>query len=240
MNEILHGLNGTSRLPQQAGRSPSLYTYDIVSYGGKEYAVVTLNHIHSDIRFVIDSGNLTEVLSKCWHLSSGRYIATQHTLPDGKSKEVCLHNLLKDTCMSNAHNKVVIHINNNMLDNRVENLRLVDTSEYFPVRNNRKRRITLPPDCGFTVDDIPKYVSFMKATGEHGDRFAIEIPQLNIFQKLPSSKKIALKDKFEEVKRRLREIYETHPDIDPQADDELKLRLNTSLDYILSQAEIAL
>lgn len=211
-----------------------------MKYGEKEYAVVVINHIHSDVRFVIDSCNLTEVLSKSWHLSSGRYIATQQTLPDGKSREICLHNLIKERCMSAAADRVVVHINNNLLDNRVENFRLVDPSEHLLVRNNRKRRITLPPDCGFTVDEIPKYVSFMKAGGEHGDRFAIEIPQLNIYQKMTSSKKITLKEKFEELQKRMQEIYTTYPDIDPQTDDELKRELNRSLDYILSHADASL
>jgi hypothetical protein len=155
-------------------------------------------------------------------------------LPDGRIKEVCLHNFIKDKCMTNAGDKVVVHINNNFLDDRVENLRLIELSDYFPSRNNRKRTITLPPDIGFLVEDIPKYVSFMKASGEHGDRFAIEIPQLHLFMKLSSSKKISLKDKFEEVKQRLNEIYVSYPEVNPCADDALKSALNASFEYIIN------
>lgn len=129
--------------------------------------------------------------------------------------------------------KIIVHINGNMLDNRLENLRLMDASEYFPSRKNRKRTVTLPPDCGFTVDDLPKYISYMKATGEHGDRFAIEIPQIQLFLKLPSSKKVLLKEKFEEAKEKLRELYVTYPHINPHLNDALKSELNASLEYIL-------
>jgi hypothetical protein len=218
---------------KQGGRLPGLYTCDLVTYKEKEYAIITIQHKKDEIRFVIDHSNLKELLTKSWHLSSGKYIATHYLLADGKSKEVYLHNFIKDNCIKDAEDKVIIHINNNMFDNRLENLRLIDASEYVPLRNNRKRRITLPDDCGFSVDDIPKYLSFMKVTGEHGDRFAIEIPQLNLFLKLSSSKKISLKEKFEEAKEKLNEIYKNYPNLNPYMNEELTLSLNTSFNDIL-------
>jgi hypothetical protein len=83
------------------------------------------------------------------------------------------------------------------------------------------------------LHDIPKYVSFIKASGQHGDRFAIEIPQLNLFRKMSSSKHILLKDKLEETKRFLSEIYKTYPHINPNVNETLKMELNKSLEYIL-------
>jgi hypothetical protein len=220
------------------GRLPGLYVYNVVVHDGKEYAVITIQHKHNDVRFVIDNCNVTEVLTKPWHISSGKYIATHYTLPDGKMKEIHLHNFIKDHCMTDARDKVVVHINNNMLDNRSENLRVLDPSEYFPSRQNRKRTTTLPPDSGVVVDDIPKYISFIKSSGEHGDRFAIEIPRLNVFMKLSSSKRTSLKDKLEEAKRTLHEIYETYPHVNPHIDDALKFELNTSLEQILHSSSV--
>lgn len=219
-------------IKKHGGRLPGLYTCESVTYNEKEYAVITIQHKKTEVRFVVDQCNLTQVLNHSWHLSSGKHIATNYTLPNGKIKELCLHNFIKDNCM-NAEDMIVIHINNNMLDNRVENLRLVKESEYVPSRNNRKRTITLPPDCGFVADDIPKYVCFMKANREHSDRFTIEIPQINICLKLSSSKKILLKDKLEEAKKTLNEIYAIYPHINPNINDEMKTELNTSLEYIL-------
>ena len=218
---------------KHGGRLPGLYTHEIVTYREKEYAVITIQHKKNELRFVIDNCNLTKVLTNSWHLSSGKYIATHYLSPDGKSKEIYLHNFIKDNCMNESPESSVLHINNNMLDNRMENLRIIKSDDYFPLRNNRKRIINLPADSGFTVDDIPKYVCFMKASGEHGDRFAIEIPQLNLFMKMPSSKKISLKEKFEQTKEKLNELYKLYPDINPQINDALKLELNISFQHIL-------
>jgi len=222
----------TSSAKKRPGRAPGLYTYTIVECDEKEYAIVTVKHKTNDVKFVIDHCNLAEVLTKSWHLSSGKYIATHSMLPNGKSKEIYLHNFIKENCINEDPDKIVVHINNNMLDNRVENLRIVDESTYVPLRN-RKRRITLPANCGFVVDDIPKYLTFTKATGEHGDRFVIEIPQINMSIKLQSSKKISLKRKLNDAIEKLNEIYKTHPSINPLADEALKHELNTSLRYIL-------
>lgn len=242
LSTVTHSLRRSHNSPNvprsrlsQGGRLAGLYTHDTVKYKEKEYVVITIQHKKKEVRFVIDSCNLSTVLTKSWHLSSGKYIATNYII-DGKSKEVCLHNFIKDNCM-NAPTKIVTHINNNMLDNRVENLRLIESTEYFPSRN-RKRTITFPADSGVSADDIPKYISFMKASGEHGDRFAIEIPQLNLYLKLQSSKKISLKDKFEDAKERLNEIYKNYPDLNPNINDALKLELNESLEYILNYKNV--
>lgn len=222
---------------KHGGRLPGLYSYEIVTYVEKEYAVITIQHKKNEVRFIVDGNYLTQVLTKPWHLSSGKYIATHYTLEDGKSKEMYLHTFIKDNCMNESPETAVIHINNNMLDNRRENLRVIKSTDYFPLRNNRKRIITLPADSGFTVDDIPKYLTFMKANGEHGARFAIEIPQLHLFMKLPSSKKVPLLEKFEEAKQKLNEIYENYPDINPRVIDALKLELNNSFDAILGSVK---
>jgi len=55
-----------------------------------------------------------------------------------------------------------------------------------------------------TVDDIPKHIWYVKANGNHGDRFAIEFKTENIVWKTTSSKKISLKDKLEAAKRKIK------------------------------------
>jgi hypothetical protein len=67
----------------------------------------------------------------------------------------------------------------------------------------------------------------------HGDRFAIEIPQLNLFLKLSSSKKVLIKDKFDETIQKLNEIYKTYPDVNPHINDTLIFELNKSFECIL-------
>jgi hypothetical protein len=217
---------------KHGGRLPGIYKYDIIEKNGKSYAVISIQHKKNDIKFVIDQCNLSTVLNRPWHLSSGKYIATNFLLENGTNKELYLHNFIKEHCMNEFH-KSVIHINNNMLDNRSENLRLVNTDEYISQKTSRKRTLTLPENCGFTAEDIPKYICFTKASGEHGDRFVIEIPQLHISRKLSSSKKIPIKDKFEEAKKILNEVYLSYPEINPATDDQLRIELNNSFDEIL-------
>lgn len=218
---------------KHGGRLPGIYKYDIVEHNGKSYVVISIQHKKNDIKFVIDHCNLSTVLNRPWHLSSGKYIATNYIQEDGTNKELYLHNFIKENCM-NEFNKSVIHINNNMMDNRYENLRLINTDEYISQKTSRKRTVTLPDNCGFTVEDIPKYICFTKASGEHGDRFVIEIPQLHISRKLSSSKKIPIKDKLEEAKKLLNEIYISYPEINPATDNKLKTELNTSFEAILN------
>lgn len=221
---------------KHGGRLPGIYTYNLVEHNGKSYAVISIQHKTNEVKFIIDQCNLTRVLNRPWHLSSGKYIATNYQLKDGTHKELYLHNFIKENCM-NESDKSIIHINNNMLDNRSENLRLVESTEYIFQKGGRKRTITLPDNCGFTVEDIPKYVSFTKASGEHGDRFVIEIPKLNISRKLTCSKKISIEDKFKEAKRLLEEIYVSYPELRPNADELLRVELNKSFQDILSIAD---
>jgi hypothetical protein len=216
---------------KHGGRLPGIYKYDLVDYNGNSYAVISIQHKGNEVQFVIDQCNLTSVLNRPWHLSSGKYIATNY-VKDGINKELYLHNFIKETCM-NEFDKTIIHINNNMLDNRSENLRLVEASEHINQKGGRKRTVVLPDNCGFTVDDIPKYVSFTKASGEHGDRFVIEIPKLNISRKLTCSKKVSIEDKFKEAKKLLDEIYVAYPDLRPNADEMLRKELNESFEAIL-------
>ena len=217
---------------KHGGRLPGIYKCDTVEYNGKSYVVISIQHKKSDIKFIIDQCNLSLVLTRPWHLSSGKYIATNYTVEGGKNKEVYLHNFIKENCMKEFH-KSIVHINNNMLDNRCENLRLIDTSEYISQKTSRKRTLTLPDNCGFTAEDIPKYICFTKASGEHGDRFVIEIPKLNISRKLSCSKKISIEDKFKEAKQLLEEIYITYPELRPNADELLRVELNKSFDVIV-------
>lgn len=218
----------------KGGRLPGIYKYELVEHGGKSYAVISIDHKKTEIRFVIDTFNLTMVLNRPWHLSSGKYIATNYQLENGKNKELYLHNFIKEYCM-NISDKSIIHINNNMLDNRSENLRIIDPNDYISQKTTRKRSVILPPNCGFTIEDIPKYVSFTKGSGEHGDRFVIEIPKLNILRKLSCSKKISIEDKFKEAKQLLNEIYISYPELNPNTDEQVKIELNKSLEIILSK-----
>jgi hypothetical protein len=226
---------------EKRGRTPGKFTYNIVNYNDNMYAVVSIPHKKEIIKFVIDYCDLSKIIDKPWHLSSGKYIATNYALEDGTYKELYLHNFLKGkTNIVDEDNKkeYVIHINNNLFDNRMENLRIVDSNDYYHGKSKRKRTITLPTDCGITPDEIPKYILYIKSDGKHGDRFTIEIPRLNIFRKLTSSKKVSLKEKLDEAIKALYDIYKEHPEVDANREDALKKSLLDSFYTILSSNTI--
>lgn len=222
------------------GRLPGKTCLNVVEYNNALYAIITIQHKKSDVKFVIDYSNLSKIKNMTWHMSSGRYIATNYILKDGSVKELYLHNFLKDKIqdIDNSEKEYVIHINSNILDNRNENLRIVNSDTYYHSKSKRKRNIVLPDNCGFIADDIPKYISYVKANGEHGDRFTIEIPKLNLFKKLTSSKKISLKDKLNEAIKYLKNIYENHPEVDPNKEIILKNSLSESFTKILNSNNI--
>lgn len=236
-NDILYNIKSTCNIsPIGINEKNSKITipYKCILYNNSYYVVLTILHKKNRIQFVIDYNNLYKVANRSWHISSGIYIATNVILDGGKVKEVFLHNMLKiNSSLDNSERKYVIHINNNFLDYRLENLRLVDETEYQQLKSKRARTIILPPDCGFLANDIPKYVSLIKANGNHGDRFIIEIQALNISRKLSSSKKLTLKEKLDEAKSILKEIYNNYPELRPSITDEMKESLKKSFNDIL-------
>lgn len=218
-----------------SGRLPGLYLYECVEYANKEYIIMTIQYKKQDILFILDKCNIIKILNKPWHLSSGKYIATTQYQADGTTKEIYIHNLLMDINVDDTSEsrKYVIHLNNQLFDNRIENLRIVDSAEYYLLKNKRKRSVALPEGCGILADDLPKYVTYIKSNGEHGDRFAIEIPKLNIYRKLTSSKKVPLQAKLEEAKQILDEIYVANPDVNPNKDALIQQSLNDSYNQII-------
>ena len=46
--------------------------------------------------------------------------------------------------------------------------------------SKRSRKVELPEDSELSADDIPKHIWYVKANGNHADRFAIELKSENI------------------------------------------------------------
>jgi len=195
------------------GAPPRPITYKEVTYEGKEYVVCYIEAITGSQSFVIDKTSLPLLTTyPSWHITAGNYISTT-VIVDGKRKSLYLHNLImgKLTFDGKGQQMTVDHINRIGFDNRLENLRIISQSEQNINQSKKARRIELPDDCGVHADDIPRHVWYVKASGAHGDRFAIEFKTEGILWRTTSSKSVSLIDKLELAKAKLAEFYSIYP-----------------------------
>ena len=171
------------------------------------------------IEFVFDTTDLPAVQEHKWHLASGTYIATSIKVDisgNERKRELYLHNFL----MKPGVAEVVQHISKNGMDNRRDNLRVVDESVAAAGHAKKKRSVELPPMCGIKPEEIPKHIWYVQANGYHRDRFAIEFKTEGILWKSTSSKLVSLKEKLEHAKEKLDELYELYPHLDPKREEE--------------------
>ncbi len=221
---------------RNSGRKPGIIDYNFVSYNNKDYVVGLIQHNGKDIKFVFDRDDFEKVESRPWHLSSNKYIGSTFYLDGNVKLELYLHNLVMNRIAFNGKGakESVDHINRNGLDNRKENLRIVTQSQQNINQVKKKRNIELPENCGILADDIPKHIWYVKAQGQHGDRFAIEFKTEGICGKTASSKKVTLKEKLDEAKIKLKELYEKYPYLNPEYESENKKNLEDSFQKILN------
>lgn len=196
------------------------------------------------VEFAIDAADVEAVKQHKWHLSSNSSIATTirqdasgqdaaAAAAAPKKRELHLHNFL---CRP-PPGSVVIHRSRNCLDNRRQNLRILPEAEAAILLNAsqiKKRSTQLPPLCGLTPEDIPRHIWYVQANGYHRDRFAIEFKTEGILWKSTSSKQVALKEKLEQAKAKLAELYQLHPHLDPSAEEAAGAANQASFEKLLS------
>jgi hypothetical protein len=185
------------------------------------------------IEFVFDAIDLPEVKKHAWHFASGSYIATSVKVDvsgnETKKRELYIHSFL----MKPGPTQTVQHISKNGLDNRRENLRLIDTSSATIGHAKKKRNVELPVMCGIKPENIPKHIWYVQANGYHRDRFAIEFKTEGILWKSTSSKEVSLQEKLEQATAKLAEFYELYPYLDPKREEEEIAALAQSFQTIL-------
>lgn len=222
---------------RNSGRKPGIIDYRFVSYNNKEYVVGIIQYKGTDVQFVFDRDDFEKVEKRPWHLSSGKYIGSTFYLDGGVKLELYLHNLIMNRNAFNGkgQKETVDHINRNGLDNRKENLRIVSQSQQNINQPKKKRNVILPEGCPIKPDEIPKHIWYVRAQGQHGDRFAIEFKTEGICWKTTSSKAVSLKQKLEQAKVKLAELYDQYPHLDPTSEDPNVNLLNESFEAILTQ-----
>ena len=221
---------------RNSGRKPGPIVYRFVTYAGKDYVVATIQFNGSDLVFVFDKDDYNAVSERAWHFASGHYISSAFQCGDGKRRELYLHNLVMgvDLFPGKGAKQSVDHINRNGLDNRKENLRIVSQSQQNINQPKKKRTVILPEGCPIKPDEIPKHIWYVRAQGQHGDRFAIEFKTEGICWKTTSSKAVSLQQKLEQANVKLAELYEQYAHLNPTSEDSTVKELKESFEAIVT------
>lgn len=162
-----------------------------------------------------------------WYFMKNGYIGSHYIDIDKKDKIIYLHQLIADWYGHGKGQLSVDHINQDKLDNRIENLRIVNQSIQNKNTGKRQRKCNAKqlPD-GINQDDIPKYVVYYKECynkkeNKWREYFKIEKhPKLNKIWTTSKSNKISIYDK---LKQSINKINELETDISINLDNDFKL-----------------
>ena len=226
------------------GRPAKDILYTKVIFEEKEYYVGQIQNNDNLRHFIIDAEDYESVKIHYWHYQSNAYISSAYLSPhDGKRKEVYLHNFVMGRLEfpGKGATESIDHINNNGMDNRKINLRLITQTQQNYNTKRRARVTILPDNCGILVDDIPRNIYYMKPNGHHGDRFVVELkglPDGDVEWKSTSSKSISLQEKLNQAKAKLNELYLIH-NLHQQDESDLKKKLADEYNQILELATMS-
>jgi hypothetical protein len=225
---------------KKVGRKPIPVTYKKIISNNSAFCIGTINSSKGIIQFIIDDVDSEKVMARSWHISSVGYVVSYYPTENG-IKQLLLHNFILNriTFPGKGATESVDHINRNPLDNRKENLRIVSqTEQNLNQKKKPRNNIQLPENSGLTSDDIPKHIWYIKPNGMHGDRFGIDLKTENIAWKTSSSKKLSLKEKLNQAKEKLEELYIQYPYLNPNINENIlkAQELNTSFEEIIAFA----
>jgi hypothetical protein len=194
---------------KKTGRPAKDVEYKNVVIDNSPCVVGTVLHNGSPLEFIIDEEDAQKVQSRHWYaVTGGKYVGCHVTI-EGSKKMLYLHNFVMNRFVfpGKGAKESIDHINRNGIDNRKSNLRLVSQSIQNTNQKKKQRTAELPE--GFT--DLPKHIWYIKSHGAHGDRFCVEMKTEGIARKTTSSKKVSIKEKFEEAMKIRDELYAKYP-----------------------------
>ena len=187
--------------------------YKRINHNDKDYAVFNIQYKETKLPIIIDWSDFAIIkkLNKKWKCNNNGFIYCQQDKYDYYLHELIMSLKNKEAGLSNK-SKAIVHINRIGLDNRRENL-IYDMIDKDITKNakKKKRTVNLPKKCGICPDTIPTYIWYMQPDSSHGERFMVNIGDVN--WKTTSSNNLSLKYKLEEAKMFLRHLLRARPDL---------------------------
>lgn len=195
--------------------------YKIINYNDNKFAVFKLatKYIHCNL-CIVDFSDFDKVKNLKWDCVNG-YAGSELKIKGNKCYKslatLYLHNFVMNKLTFEGKGQVITvdHINRNPLDNRKENLHLINQSEQNLNQNKKLRQLVLPENSHIKIDDIPRGVSYIPTFKNHGDGFEVHLPQFNgSILKYYSSrdKTLSLRFKLEQIKKFLRYTKNKFPE----------------------------
>jgi len=190
--------------------------YKKININGLNYIVCKMEYNNKYVPVILDYNvfKIIKKFNKNWHVNENGVVVSTHKIIENNEeykKDIYLHDLVMKI-NNNYEHIPILHINRIGVDNRSENL-IYDTVDKNIKKNLKKksRIINLPYESGIDPSELPSYVWYVKEDSTHGDRFVVNIGDIN--WKSTSSKKLSLRYKLEETKKYLRYLKNIRTDL---------------------------
>lgn len=207
--EIIKEIDGHVKYIGKSAGQEMNWALDVIDKNTNEKFILMFCKENSFTKIDIDFLNKIKEFNNCiltWYVLKNGYVGAHYNDKEGNQKIIYLHQLITNHYGKGLGQKSVDHINRDKLDNRFDNLRIVNQSIQNSNMNKKKRNKNaqqLPPEI--KQSDIPIFVTYHnecynKDNNKWRNYFVIEHPKAKKRYTTSKSIKISIKDKLQEAK----------------------------------------